>query len=184
MDVSPREVMTSQEISRAVARMAHQLGELIRPGHPLVLLGIPTRGVPLARRLADHLVGITGQAPAVGELDVTMYRDDLRRQPTRSVGRSTVPIGIDDADVVLVDDVLSTGRTVLAALEALRDFGRPQTVRLVVLVDRGNREVPVRPDVVGLDMRTARDERVQVHLEDVDSCDEVIIERVIHEQTN
>ncbi len=144
--------------------MAHQILEANRGADGLVLLGIPTRGVALAERLAREIVRIEGSDLPVGALDITMYRDDLRRQPTRAVGRTHLPVEVDDRVVVLVDDVLYSGRTVRAALDALGDVGRPRTVRLAVLVDRGHRELPIQPDHVGADLPTRPGERVRVRL--------------------
>ncbi|MDQ7994045.1 MAG: bifunctional pyr operon transcriptional regulator/uracil phosphoribosyltransferase PyrR [Propionicimonas sp.] len=172
-----RVIIDSEELSRALTRMAHQLLEANRGADDLLLLGIPTRGVPLAHRLADLLSQIEGHPVPVGSLDITMYRDDLRRHPTRPVGRTELPRSIDDAVVVLVDDVLYSGRTIAAAFDALRDLGRPRAVRLAVLVDRGHRELPIAADAVGRTIQTAADERVSVRLAAVDGTDEVTIER-------
>jgi pyrimidine operon attenuation protein/uracil phosphoribosyltransferase len=155
--------------------MAHQVLEANRGAAGLVLLGIPTRGVALAGRLARAMAEVEGTSIPVGSLDVTMYRDDLRRQPTRPVGRTDVPVPVDGAVVVLVDDVLYSGRTVRAALDALGDLGRPRAVRLAVLVDRGHRELPIRADHVGKNLPTRADERVRVRLEEVDGISEVTI---------
>src|SRR3712207_4462119 len=144
-----RLVLDADQIARACARMAHQILEANRGAEGLILLGIPTRGVTLAHRLAAAMGAVEGTPIPVGSLDVTMYRDDLRRQPTRAVGHTDVPAPVDDGVVVLVDDVLYSGRTVRAALDALGDLGRPRAVRLAVLVDRGHRELPIRADHVG-----------------------------------
>ena len=157
-----RVVMEADQISRACARMAHQILEANRGASGLMLLGIPTRGVPLARRLSAAMSEVEGVAIPTGALDVTMYRDDLRRHPTRAVGRSQIPGSVDDAIVVLVDDVLYSGRTVRAALDALGDLGRPRAVRLAVLIDRGHRELPIRADHVGKNLPTSDEERVSV----------------------
>ena len=162
-------------MARACARMAHQILEANRGASGLVLLGIPTRGVPLAHRLAATMAEVEGTEIPVGALDVTMYRDDLRRQPTRSVGHTEVPGGVDDAVVVLVDDVLYSGRTVRAALDALGDLGRPRAVRLAVLVDRGHRELPIRADHVGKSIPTRTGERVRVRLAEIDGVNDVTI---------
>lgn len=168
-------ILTAADVSRAVTRLASAVVERNHGTEGLILLGIQTRGVPLARRLADSIEQIEGERVPTGELDITMYRDDLRRHPTRAVGRTRVPVSIDGATVVLVDDVLYSGRTVVAALDALRDLGRPAAVKLVVLVDRGHREVPIQADHVGKDLPTASDERVYVHLAEIDGVDEVSI---------
>jgi pyrimidine operon attenuation protein/uracil phosphoribosyltransferase len=170
-----RLVMDADQITRSCARMAHQVLEANRGAEGLVVLGIPTRGVPLAERLARAMAEVEGVAIPVGALDVTLYRDDLRRHPTRAVGRSRLPVSVDDAVVVLVDDVLFSGRTVRAALDALGDLGRPRAVRLAVLVDRGHRELPVRADHVGKNLPTRADERVRVRLAEVDGVNEVTI---------
>ena len=172
-----RLVLDADQITRACARMAHQILEANRGARGLVLLGIPTRGVVLARRLAAAMAEVEGTDIPVGALDVTMYRDDLRRQPTRVVGRTQVPVEIDDAVVVLVDDVLYSGRTVRAALDALGDLGRPRAVRLAVLIDRGHRELPIRADHVGKNVPTSRDEVVRVRVDEVDGEDAVDIEQ-------
>ncbi len=167
--------MDADQITRTCARMAHQVLEANRGAEGLVVLGIPTRGVTLAERLAAAMTEVEGVAIPVGALDITLYRDDLRRHPTRAVGRSRLPVGVDDAVVVLVDDVLFSGRTVRAALDALGDLGRPRAVRLAVLVDRGHRELPIRADHVGKNIPTRADERVSVRLAEVDGVDEVTI---------
>lgn len=172
-----RVVMDADQIARACARMAHQILETNRGADGLVLLGIPTRGVTLARRLAAALAEVEGVAVPTGSLDVTMYRDDLRRQPTRVVGHTEVPVEVDDAVVVLVDDVLFSGRTVRAALDAIGDLGRPRAVRLAVLVDRGHRQLPIRADHVGRNLPTAAGELVRVRFEEVDGVSEVTIAR-------
>jgi len=162
-------------IARAVARMAHQIVEANSGSENLVLLGIPTRGVLLARRLGDAIRSIDGTDVAVGELDITMYRDDLRRQPTRAVGRTSIPRSIDDLTVVLVDDVLFTGRTIAAALDALKDVGRPRIVQLAVLIDRGHRQLPIQADHVGKQVQVPPDARVNVRLAEIDEADAVTI---------
>ena len=162
-------------IARAVARMAHQIVEANAGSENLVLLGIPTRGVLLARRLGDAIRSIDGTDVAVGELDITMYRDDLRRQPTRAVGCTSIPRSIDDLTVVLVDDVLFTGRTIAAALDALKDVGRPRIVQLAVLIDRGHRQLPIQADHVGKQVQVPPDARVNVRLAEIDEADAVTI---------
>jgi pyrimidine operon attenuation protein / uracil phosphoribosyltransferase len=167
--------MDADQIARACARMAHQILEANRGASGLMLLGIPTRGVALARRLSNAMSAVEGVAIPTGALDVTMYRDDLRRHPTRAVGRSQIPGSVDDAVIVLVDDVLYSGRTVRAALDALGDLGRPRAVRLAVLIDRGHRELPIRADHVGKNLPTSDEERVRVALEEIDGMTEVTI---------
>ena len=164
-----REVMGSGDVSRALRRVAHEILERNRGVGDLVLLGIPSRGVPLAHRLAAVMAEVEDAPVAVGSLDVTMHRDDLRHQPVRPLARTDIPAGgIDDKVVVLVDDVLYHGRTIRAALEALAELGRPRSVRLAVLVDRGHRELPIRADHVGKNLPTAASERVRVRLTEVD----------------
>jgi pyrimidine operon attenuation protein/uracil phosphoribosyltransferase len=174
-EAAGRLVLDADQIARACARMAHQILEANRGASGLVLLGIPTRGVALAHRLAAAMAEVEGTEIPVGALDVTMYRDDLRRQPTRAVGHTEVPGGVDDEVVVLVDDVLYSGRTVRAALDALGDLGRPRAVRLAILVDRGHRELPIRADHVGKNIPTQAGERVLVRLAEVDGVNEVVI---------
>ncbi|PZS21555.1 MAG: bifunctional pyr operon transcriptional regulator/uracil phosphoribosyltransferase PyrR [Pseudonocardiales bacterium] len=172
-----RELLSAAEVTRIVARMAHQIIERTAP-EPVVLVGIPTRGVPLAHRLADRIREFFGVAPVVGTLDITLYRDDLRRRPTRALRTTELPAGgLDDVLVVLVDDVLYSGRTVAAALDALREYGRPRAVQLAVLVDRGHRELPLRADYVGKNLPTSRDEEVGVLLVETDGADAVVIRR-------
>ncbi|MEO6020554.1 MAG: bifunctional pyr operon transcriptional regulator/uracil phosphoribosyltransferase PyrR [Knoellia sp.] len=171
-----RTVLGAGDISRALRRIAHEILEANRGADGLVLLGIPSRGVPLARRLAATIAEVEGSEVPVGSLDVTMYRDDLRRQPTRAPMPTEIPEGgVDGKTVVLVDDVLYSGRTVRAALDALADHGRPAAVRLAVLVDRGHRELPIRADHVGKNLPTAQTEKVRVRLADFDEADSVTI---------
>ncbi len=172
-----RVVADESEVARALARMAHELLEANHGADNLALLGIPTRGVPLARRLAALMEGVEGRPVRQGELDITMYRDDLRANPTRNPGRTAIPGSIDDSVVVLVDDVLYSGRTIGAAFDALRDLGRPRAVRLAVLVDRGHRELPIAADTVGRTIQAADDERVAVQLAELDGTDAITITR-------
>ncbi|WP_347347791.1 bifunctional pyr operon transcriptional regulator/uracil phosphoribosyltransferase PyrR [Nigerium sp.] len=176
-DEGTRVVWDAGDISRALTRIAHQIIEANAGAEGLTLLGIRTRGVPLARRLGTIISEASGVDVPVGELDITMYRDDLRRNPTRAVGRTQIPGRIDDRVVVLVDDVLNSGRTVVSSLEAIKDIGRPRAVRLAVLVDRGHRELPVQADHVGKDLPTSSDERVTVRLAEIDGEDAVTITR-------
>ncbi|WP_402465264.1 bifunctional pyr operon transcriptional regulator/uracil phosphoribosyltransferase PyrR [Isoptericola aurantiacus] len=172
-------VLGASDVARALTRIAHEIVERSKGAGDVVLLGIPTRGVPLARRLAQRLAQIDPDFDAeacTGELDVTMYRDDLHRQPTRAVGVTRLPqAGIEGRTVVLVDDVLFSGRTIRAALDALGDLGRPRVVRLACLVDRGHRELPIRPDFVGKNLPTAQAERVRVRLGEVDGDDDAVV---------
>ncbi len=176
-DEGTRVVWDAGDISRALTRIAHQIIEANAGAEGLTLLGIRTRGVPLARRLGTIISEASGVDVPVGELDITMYRDDLRRNPTRAVGRTQIPGRIDDRVVVLVDDVLNSGRTVVSSLEAIKDIGRPRAVRLAVLVDRGHRELPVQADHVGKDLPTSSGERVTVRLAEIDGEDAVTITR-------
>lgn len=173
------EVLGPPEISRALVRVAHEVVERNKGAADLILLGIPTRGLPLARRLAATIAEIEGVPvdDLVGVLDVTMYRDDLHRHPTRSIGATALPpSGVDDRVVVLVDDVLFSGRTIRAAMDALADLGRPRSVQLAVLVDRGHRELPIRADYVGKNLPTSRTQKVAVRLVETDGVDGVRIE--------
>jgi pyrimidine operon attenuation protein/uracil phosphoribosyltransferase len=171
-------VMDADRMDRTITRIAHEIVERNRALDRLALVGIRSRGEHLARRLARQLQRISGRALPTGALDITLYRDDLMRQPVgpQPVVRSTeIPFSVDDRTILLVDDVLYTGRTVRAALDALIDLGRPQAIQLVVLVDRGHRELPIKADYVGKNLPTSRGESVQVRLEEVDGDDEVVI---------
>jgi pyrimidine operon attenuation protein / uracil phosphoribosyltransferase len=169
-------VLTPEEIRRALTRIAHEILERTHGGEGIVLLGIPTRGVPLARRLAERIGEFEGTPAPHGSLDVTMHRDDLRLRPARALRRTEVPPdGVDGKTVVLVDDVLFSGRTIRAALDALNDLGRPRAVQLAVLVDRGHRELPIRADYVGKNLPTAQREVVRVLLEETDGADSVLL---------
>ncbi|MFP7760506.1 bifunctional pyr operon transcriptional regulator/uracil phosphoribosyltransferase PyrR [Marisediminicola sp. LYQ134] len=176
-----RTVLQQADIARALTRISHEIVESV-PGiadgnDRLVILGIPTRGVVLAQRIAREVSRILGAPVPLGALDVTMYRDDLAKGPVRTPAPTDLPPGgIDGATVVLVDDVLYSGRTIRAALDALSDLGRPRAVRLAVLVDRGHRELPIRPDFVGKNLPSARDERIFVRLAEVDGDEFVSIE--------
>lgn len=173
---SARIVMSSGDVSRALRRVAHEILERNKGLQDLVVLGIPTRGVSLARRLVQVMAEVEGQDVPCGALDITMHRDDLRRHPIRAIEHTDIPApGIDDKTVVLVDDVLFSGRTVRAAMDALSDLGRPRAVRLAVLVDRGHRDLPIRADFVGKNLPTSSIERVQVCLVEHDGLDEVRI---------
>nr|WP_243776544.1 MULTISPECIES: bifunctional pyr operon transcriptional regulator/uracil phosphoribosyltransferase PyrR [Actinomadura] len=168
--------MEGPDIRRALTRIAHEILERTKGGHDVLLLGIQTRGVTLAERLAGLLHDVEGRPVPWGSLDVTMYRDDLRMRPARALGRTELPSdGIDDRVVVLVDDVLFSGRTVRAALDALNDLGRPRAVQLAVLVDRGHRELPIRADYVGKNLPTSMRENVRVLLAENDGRDAVLL---------
>ncbi|MCP9946499.1 bifunctional pyr operon transcriptional regulator/uracil phosphoribosyltransferase PyrR [Streptomyces somaliensis] len=171
-----RPVLEGADVARALTRIAHEIVERAKGADDVVLLGIPTRGVFLARRLAGKLEQITGRAAPVGSLDITMYRDDLRLRPARALARTEIPgDGIDGRLVVLVDDVLFSGRTIRAALDALGDVGRPRAVQLAVLVDRGHRELPIRADYVGRNLPTSLRETVRVQLAEEDGRDAVLL---------
>jgi pyrimidine operon attenuation protein/uracil phosphoribosyltransferase len=174
--MSTRTVLHEADIARALTRISHEILESNRGSDGLVLLGIPTRGVTLANRIGSLIEQFGGAPVAVGALDVTMYRDDLHRNPTRAPQPTEIPPGgIDGKVVVLVDDVLFSGRSIRSALDALQDIGRPTAVRLATLVDRGHRELPIRPDFVGKNLPSSRDERVNVRLAEIDGADEVTI---------
>ncbi len=171
-----KRILDAEGLRRALSRIAHEILERHGGTGDLVLVGMRSRGVPIARRLADLISRFEGTTVDVGELDVTMYRDDLEMRGTRpSIQPSSLPRDLTDARVVLVDDVLYTGRTVRAALDALMSFGRASQVQLAVVVDRGHRELPIRADYVGKNLPTSRDENVEVRLIEVDGTDEVIL---------
>jgi pyrimidine operon attenuation protein / uracil phosphoribosyltransferase len=173
---SGRIVLDARDIARALTRISHEILERNRGAADLVLLGIPSRGVPLAERIAERMASVEGVDVPVGSLDVTMYRDDLRLKPARALMRTDIPAGgIDAKTVVLVDDVLYSGRTIRAALDALTEVGRPRAVQLAVLVDRGHRELPIRADFVGKNLPTSLAQRVRVSLDGVDEVDAVTI---------
>jgi pyrimidine operon attenuation protein/uracil phosphoribosyltransferase len=175
--MSARTVLHEADIARALTRISHEILESNRGADDLVILGIPTRGVILAKRIAATISSISGATIVSGALDVTMYRDDLAKHPTRAPQPTTLPPeGIDGRTVVLVDDVLYSGRTIRAALDALTDLGRPRVVRLAALVDRGHRELPIRPDFVGKNLPSSQAERIFVRLTEFDGDDSVTIE--------
>jgi pyrimidine operon attenuation protein / uracil phosphoribosyltransferase len=177
---SDRTVLDASDISRALSRISHEILERNKGADGVVLLGIPSRGVPLAERIAERIAAVEGASVPSGSLDVTMYRDDLRLKPARTLLPTQIPEGgIDDKVVVLVDDVLFSGRTIRAALDALNDVGRPRAVQLAVLVDRGHRELPIRADFVGKNLPTSLVQRVRVHLTGVDDDDAVVIEGAV-----
>src|SRR6478672_6987879 len=171
-----RTVLDARDVSRALTRIAHEILERNKGASDLVLLGIPSRGVPLAQRIAAKITAVEGNEVPVGSLDVTMYRDDLRMRPARTLLPTEIPHGgLDGKIVVLVDDVLFSGRTIRAALDAMADVGRPRAVRLAVLVDRGHRELPIRADFVGKNLPTSLVESVRVRLSEFDDEDAVTI---------
>jgi pyrimidine operon attenuation protein/uracil phosphoribosyltransferase len=171
-----REVLDADDVQRALTRIAHEVLERNKGASSLVLLGIPTRGVPLAQRLAARISEVEGTVVPSGSLDITMYRDDLRLKPARGLARTELPSGgIDDAIVVLIDDVLFSGRSIRAALDALGELGRPRSVQLAVLVDRGHRQIPIRADYVGKNLPTSTRETVRVLLSETDGRDAVLI---------
>jgi pyrimidine operon attenuation protein/uracil phosphoribosyltransferase len=173
------QVMDADRMARALTRIAHEILERNRGTSDLALVGIRTRGVPLARRIAHSLHDINRADVPTGALDITLYRDDLMRHavgPQPVVRRTEIPFSIDDKRILLVDDVLYTGRTIRSALDALIDFGRPSSIQLVVLVDRGHRELPIKADYVGKNLPTAPKQSVQVRLQEIDGEDEVLLE--------
>ena len=178
-----RRIMTADEIRRATIRLSHEIVEKQAGTDGLLLIGIQRRGVPLAQRIAASIAEHEGVEVPVGALDITFYRDDLSMVAQQPVVKGTeLPTGIDGKTIILVDDVLYTGRTIRAAMDALVDFGRPQAIRLAVLVDRGHRELPIRADHVGKNVPTSREELVKVHLEETDGEDGVEIERMVDAQ--
>lgn len=173
-----KQILTADDIRRALVRIAHEIDERNGGLQDVILVGIPRRGVPIAERIAAAIADFEGVQVPVGTLDITLYRDDLRlRGPAAQVGKTSIQHDITGKAVVLVDDVLYTGRTVRAALDAIADLGRPACIQLAVLIDRGHRELPIRADFVGKNVPTSRSERVMVHLREIDATDEVVIER-------
>lgn len=169
-------VLTRDEIARAIRRIAHEILERNKGSQNLVLLGIPTRGAILAQRLVSEIFAIEKNDVPIGTLDITLHRDDLRTRPPKPLSPTHIPAsGIENRDVILVDDVFFSGRTIRAALDALGQLGRPSSVQLAVLVDRGHRELPIRADYVGKNLPTSRDESVKVHLTPLEADDEVVI---------
>ena len=172
-------VMDADRIGRTLARIAHEIVERNKGVDDLALVGVRRRGVPIAKRLARAIKEITGHDVPTGALDITLYRDDLMRHPVGPqpvVRRTEIPFSIDDRKILLVDDVLYTGRTIRAALDALIDFGRPRAIQLIVLVDRGHRELPIKADYVGKNLPTSSKQSIQVRLQEIDGADEVLIE--------
>jgi pyrimidine operon attenuation protein / uracil phosphoribosyltransferase len=173
--MSDKIVMTAEDIRRTLARIAHEIIERNKGTSELILIGLRTRGVPLAKRLADSIERYEKSKLLVGALDFTRYRDDINSSESKDVPRTDIPTDINDRPVVLVDDVLYTGRSIRAAMDALIDLGRPRSIQLAVLIDRGHREMPIRPDYVGKNIPSARHEDIQVRLVETDGCDEVAI---------
>ena len=162
------QVMTGDDLDRAIRRIAHEIVERHHGTEGVVLVGIHSRGVPLAEQIGDAIEAFEQVSVPVGELDIGLYRDDLTRRPTRRLGRTLIPVDLTGESVILVDDVLYTGRTIRAAMDAVLDLGRPSRVELAVMCDRGHRELPIRPDYIGKNLPTAAGERVRVRLADVD----------------
>ena len=173
-------VMDADRMSRTLSRIAHEILERNRGLEEMTLVGIRARGVPIAARIAQHLRDLAGVNVPCGSLDITLYRDDLGRhttsRPQPVIRRTDIPFSLDDRLILLVDDVLYTGRTIRAALDALIDFGRPRAIQLIVLIDRGHRELPIRADYVGRNIPTSRQQSVQVRLSEIDGRDEVEVE--------
>ncbi|MBV9325880.1 MAG: bifunctional pyr operon transcriptional regulator/uracil phosphoribosyltransferase PyrR [Chloroflexi bacterium] len=174
-DPDQKQLLGADDIRRAVARLAHEVVERNSGVESLVLVGLRTRGIPLARRLQQRIDEFEHERVPLGELDVTLYRDDVYQRAPRILSPTSIPVDIGEKTVVLVDDVLYTGRTIRAALDALIDLGRPRAIQLVCLVDRGHRELPIRPDYVGKNVPTSRHEKVAVRLEEIDGVDEVVL---------
>jgi pyrimidine operon attenuation protein/uracil phosphoribosyltransferase len=177
-------LLTSREIRRALARIAHEIVEKNKGAEDVVLVGMRTRGVPLAKRIAEIIEGFEGTPTPVGTLDIGLYRDDISPSELKSANqsRTDIPTSITDRRVILVDDVLYTGRSIRAAMDALIDMGRPSSIQLAVLIDRGHRELPIRADYVGKNIPSSTDEEIQVQLEEIDGVDEVIIGSLANRQ--
>jgi pyrimidine operon attenuation protein / uracil phosphoribosyltransferase len=176
MSTSRKQIMSAEEMRRALVRIAHEIAERNEGLAHVLLVGIPRRGLPIAQRIAAAMADFEGIVVPVGQLDITLYRDDLRmRGPTPLVHKTSIQPDVTNRTVVIVDDVLYTGRTVRAALDAIADLGRPARIQLAVLIDRGHRELPIRADFVGKNVPTARSEQVQVRVKEVDNVDEVVI---------
>jgi pyrimidine operon attenuation protein/uracil phosphoribosyltransferase len=175
-------ILNAGEIGRALRRIAHEILEKIHGAAEVVLLGIPTRGALLSERISREIHEIEKSPVRSGVLDITMYRDDLRMRPPRALVPTQIPTGgIDGINVVLIDDVFFSGRTIRAALDAINEIGRPRTVQLAVLIDRGHRQLPIRADYVGKNIPTSKEESVRVHLSEIDALDEVLIEGRVEE---
>ena len=170
-----KKLLGADDIRRAVARLAHEVVERNQGVDSLVLVGLRTRGIPLARRVQQRILEYEGAEIPLGELDITLYRDDVHQRAPRTLSPTSIPVDVSDKTVILVDDVLYTGRTIRAALDALIDLGRPRAIQLLCLIDRGHRELPIRPDYVGKNVPTSQREKVAVRLEEVDGVDEVVL---------
>ena len=177
-------LLTSREMERVLARIAHEIVEKNKGADDVVLVGMRTRGVPLAKRIADIIEGFEGIPIPVGALDISLHRDDIAPSDLASANPNLtdIPISITDRRVILVDDVLYTGRSIRAAMDALMDLGRPRTIQLAVLIDRGHRELPIRADYVGKNIPSSKDEEIQVQLQEVDGVDKVVIESLANKQ--
>src|SRR5260370_13057767 len=170
-----KQLLGAEDSRGALARLAHEVVEHNEGVESLVLVGLRTRGIPQARRLRGRILEFEGAEVPLGELDITLYRDDVHQRAPRSLSPTSIPVDISDKTVILVDDVLYTGRTIRAALDALIDLGRPRAIQLLCLVDRGHRELPIRPDFIGKNVPTSRHEKVAVRLEEIDGVDEVVL---------
>ena len=175
MEPEKRVLLEAEEIRRTISRMAHEIVEKCGATEELTVIGIRSRGAQLARRLAHKIESLSGSAPPVGIVDVTLYRDDVERPAVDHPARMDTPVALDDRTVVLVDDVIYRGRTVRAALDMIGNLGKPKKVVLAILIDRGDRELPIRPDIVGKNVRAAASERVNVRLEESDGVDQVTV---------
>jgi pyrimidine operon attenuation protein/uracil phosphoribosyltransferase len=177
-------LLTSREIGRALVRIAHEIVEKNKGAEGIVLVGLRTRGVPIAKRIAETIQGFEGTTIPVGALDIDPYRDDIANSELKRANKShtDIPTSITDKRIILVDDVLYTGRSIRAAMDTLMDLGRPSSVQLAVLIDRGHRELPIRADYIGKNIPSSKDEEIQVQLEEVDGVDEVVIGSLIKEQ--
>src|SRR5579875_1826515 len=174
--MSTKVIMDSETMSRTISRIAHAILERNKGAKELRIIGIRTRGIHIAQRIADKIEELEGIKPPLGTLDITLYRDDFRRRSDMpKVQKTEIPFSVEDKNVVLVDDVLYTGRTTRAAIDAIMDYGRPASIQLVVLVDRGHRELPIQADYVGIKVMTLKNENVEVHLKETDGVDEVIV---------
>lgn len=173
--IAGRLLLDSEQVRKALVRIAHEILENSGGNPDLIMIGLQTRGVPLARRLSLLISELEGQAPPVGSLDIGLYRDDVYTGKRPTMRPTSIPVSVEQQKVVLVDDVLYTGRTIRAAMDALSDFGRARQIQLAVLVDRGHRELPIRPDYVGKNIPTALEEGIRVRLNEIDSVDEVVL---------